>query len=328
MNLRWRLLVSGLHPRWVLDRYRPLLEEHGIEVVVPSGDRQYLTEAEMLDLVDETIDAIACSDDQITDRVMAKAPRLRVISKWGVGTDSIDRAAAASRGIAIYNSPGAFNDAVADLVLGHLIWFARRPDRSHAIIRDGGWDKVQGRSLRGQTLGIVGVGNIGREVTRRARPFGLRILGCDIRPVPPEFIAETGLQVVSFEVLLRESDYISLHCNLNASSRHLMRSSAFALMKPGSVLVNTARGPVVDEAALIAALAEGHLGGAALDVFEDEPIAADSPLRRFENVLLSAHNAFNTAEAVAYVHENTYRNVIAGLHAATTASAGMSTSRS
>lgn len=328
MTLRWRVLVSSIHARWVLDRYRPLLDEHGIEAVVPAGDNQYLTEAEMLDLVDDSIDAIICSDDQISDRVMAKALRLRVISKWGVGIDSIDLAAAAARGIAVYNSPGVLNDAVADLVLGHLVWFARRPDRSDAVIRAGGWQKIHGRSLRHQTLGIVGVGNIGREVTRRARAFGMRIVGCDIRSIPADFIAETGIEMVPLSVLLHDSDYVTLHCDLNPSSRHLIGADQFASMKQGSILINTARGPIVDEAALSAALADGRLGGAALDVFEDEPLAADSPLRRFDNVLLSAHNAFNTVEAVAQIHDNTFRNVIAGLHAGASAPAAITTGRS
>jgi D-3-phosphoglycerate dehydrogenase / 2-oxoglutarate reductase len=283
-------------------------------VTVPVRER--LTEAELLPVV-PTLHGAICGDDQFTARVLREATRLKVIAKWGTGIDSIDVGAAAQLGIRVCNTPGAFTDPVADSVLGYVLSFARRLPWMDRDVRRGEWRKPGGTSLRECTLGVVGVGEIGRAVVRRAIAFGMRVVGTDPRPVPADFLAETGLAMTSLEALLAEADFISLNCDLNPTSFHIIDAAALARIKPGAYLVNTARGPLVDETALVAALAEGRIAGAALDVFEVEPLPAAHPLRAFESCLLAPHNANASPAAWARVHERTIASLLDGLRAGT-----------
>jgi D-3-phosphoglycerate dehydrogenase len=180
-------------------------------------------------------------------------------------------------------------------------------------IRRGEWDKPDASSLRDCCLGIIGVGNIGKAVVRRARSFGMRLLGNDPVMVPAEFLAETGLEMVALEILLRESDFVSLHCDLNPTSFHLMDRSAFQLMRPSAFLINTSRGPVINEAELVEALLSKRIAGAALDVFEVEPLPEDSPLRSMHNCLLAPHNSNSDPVVRKRVHESTIANLLQGL---------------
>jgi len=168
-------------------------------------------------------------------------------------------------------------------------------------------------SLRESTLGIIGVGNVGKAVVRRARCFGMRIMGNDLVKMPSDFIRQTGIQMVEKEVLLKDSDFVSVNCDLNPTSYHLLGDREFALMKGGAYVVNTARGPIVEEKALVKALQERKIAGAALDVFENEPVPADSPLLSMDNVLLAPHNANSSPEAWEKVHHNTIANLLNGL---------------
>jgi D-3-phosphoglycerate dehydrogenase len=177
-------------------------------------------------------------------------------------------------------------------------------------MKKGNWQKTTGRALRECTLGVIGVGNVGKAVIRRAVAFGMRVLGNDLVQMPAEFLAEAGIQMIPKDDLLREVDFVSLNCDLNPTSYHLMDATRFALMKPSAVIINTSRGSVIDEAALIRALEEGRIAGAALDVFEVEPLPLDSPLRGMDNVLLAPHNANSSPEAWEHVHQNTIRNLL------------------
>ncbi|MBV8856456.1 MAG: phosphoglycerate dehydrogenase [Acidobacteria bacterium] len=309
--MSWRVLVSAPYMLPALEEFRPRLEQAGIEIV-RAEVRERLSEEELLPLVAE-IDGAICGDDQFTERVLRSAPRLKVISKWGTGIDSIDSGAAARLGIRVCNTPDAFTDPVADTALGYVLCFARRLPWMDGDVRRGLWVKPDAVALRECTLGVVGVGNIGRAVVRRARAFGMRVLGTDPLPVPAAFVEETGLNMVPLGALLAESDFVTLHCDLNPTSLHLLDGAALSLMRPTAYLVNTSRGPVVDEAALSRALAEGRLAGAALDVFEVEPLPGESPLRAFENCLLAPHNANCGRAARARVHETTIANLLAAL---------------
>ncbi|HEX8118098.1 MAG TPA: phosphoglycerate dehydrogenase [Pyrinomonadaceae bacterium] len=312
--MSWRVLVSAPYMLPVLEEFRPRLEREGVEVFA-ADVRERLSEEELLPLVAE-IDGAICGDDQFTERVLRAAPRLKVISKWGTGIDSIDVCAAARLRIQVRNTPDAFTDPVADTTLGYVLCFARRLPWMDRDVRRGLWVKPDTVALRECTLGVVGVGNIGRAVVRRARAFGMKVLGTDIAPVPAAFVEETGLKVVPLEALLAESDFVTLHCDLNPTSFHLIDDEALSLMRPTAYLVNTSRGPVVEELALARALAEGRLAGAALDVFEVEPLPAESPLRAFENCLLAPHNANCGRAARARVHEATIDNLLAALRGA------------
>ncbi|MDT5271256.1 MAG: D-3-phosphoglycerate dehydrogenase / 2-oxoglutarate reductase [Acidobacteriota bacterium] len=309
--MSWRVLVSAPYMLPALEEFRPRLEREGVEVV-RSDVRERLSEEELLPLVAE-IDGVICGDDQFTERVLRSAPRLKVISKWGTGIDSIDSRAAARLGIRVCNTPDAFTDPVADTALGYILCFARRLPWMDRDVRRGLWEKPDAVSLSECTLGVVGVGNIGRAVVRRARAFGMRLLGTDPATVPAAFVEETGLSIVPLDALLAEADFVSLHCDLNPTSFHLIGRDGLALLRPTAYLINTARGTVVDEAALARALGERRIAGAALDVFEAEPLPADSPLRAFDNCLLAPHNANSGRAARARVHESTVANLLAAL---------------
>ena len=305
---RWRVLVSAPHAIRVIERYRTELETAGCEIVV-AHVRERLEEMELLSMVG-TVDGIICGDDRITSRVLDAAPRLRVISKWGTGIDSIDRDAAARRGIAVCNTRNAFSEPVADSVMGYLLLFARQLDRIDADMHAGRWNRYDLVALGECTLGVVGVGNCGTAVIRRAASFGMRILASDPRPIEPSLLAETGLVQMSLDRLLAESDFVTLHTDLNPTSVHLLDERRLAKMRRTAYLVNTSRGPVVDEIALAAALEARQIAGAALDVFADEPLPSTSPLRQLSNVYLAPHTANRSRAAAERVHANTIRNLL------------------
>lgn len=311
--MKWRVLVSAPYAMSHLDWYRQQLEAADCEMIV-ADVRERLSEAELLKVIGD-VDGLICGDDSVTDAVLAAAPRLKVISKWGTGIDSLDQAAAKNRGVAIRNTPNAFSEPVGDTVLGYALLFARQLDRMTADIRAGQWQKPQLTALREWTLGVIGVGNCGKAVVRRAAAFGMRVLGHDPIAPPADFVAATGIKMVALPELLAEANVITCNTTLNPSSFHLMNDTTIGQMRAGSYLINTSRGPVVEEAALARALASGHLAGAALDVFEVEPLPATSRLREFPNCYLGPHNANSSPEAANRVHENTVRMLLEELRA-------------
>ena len=296
----------------IIDRFRPLLETYGIELVI-APVKERLNEEDLLALAG-TFDGTLCGDDRYTERVLeACLPRLKVISKWGTGIDSIDQQACARLGIMIGRTPNAFTPAVADTIFGYMLAFARRQPWMDRDIKNGVWDKLPGRSLSECTLGVVGVGTIGKAVIRRARAFGMHILGTDIIEIAPDFIRENEFVMTSLDDLLASSDFVSLNCDLNPTSYHLMNERTLGLMQPKAILINTARGPVVDEPALIVALQNKIIAGAGLDVYEVEPLPPDNLLLKMDNVLLAPHNANSSPAAWERVHRNTVRNLLIGL---------------
>jgi D-3-phosphoglycerate dehydrogenase len=306
------VLLSAPYIIPVFERYRSLFEEAGIEIVMPQV-RERLSEAELMSFAGD-IDGAICGDDKFTGRVLeASAPRLKVISKWGTGIDSIDGSTAVALGIQVCSTPGAFTEAVADTVLGYILSFARMLPWMDRSMKAGEWFKMPLRALHETAIGVVGVGRIGKAVLRRARCFGARLLGNDVVEIDPAFLSMNGVEMVRLDDLLIQADFVSLNCDLNPTSLGLINEQRLALMKPGAVLVNTARGPVVDQRALVEALERGTIAGAALDVFEDEPLPEGSPLRMMDNVLLGPHNANASPMAWERVHENTIRNLFSGL---------------
>lgn len=306
------VLLSAPYMIPVVDRFRPVFAHYGVELIIPPV-RERLEEGELLEYAGQ-FDGAICGDDRFTARVIERClPRLKVISKWGTGIDSIDRQAAQRLGVQVRNTPNAFTLPVSDSVMGYILAFARQIPWMDRAVKSGIWAKLPGYSLSERTLGVVGVGNIGKAVIRRARAFGMKILGNDIVPIAPDFILENGVEMTSLQDLLERSDFVSLNADLNPTSYHIINAETLAYMKPTAVLINTARGPLVDEPALIRALEEKRIAGAALDVFEIEPLPEDSPLRRMENVLLAAHNSNSSPAAWERVHWNTIRNLLDGL---------------
>jgi D-3-phosphoglycerate dehydrogenase / 2-oxoglutarate reductase len=309
------VLVSAPYMIPIIDRYRALLENYGIELVLAPVEER-LNESELLAFAGQ-FDGTLCGDDQYTERVLeACAPRLKVISKWGTGIDSIDQQAAARLGVMIGRTPNAFTLPVTDTVFSYMLAFARCQPAMDRAMKQGIWKKIPGRALSECTLGVIGVGNIGKTVLRRARAFGMHLLGNDIIDIAmsqPEFIRENEVEMTSLEDLLRRSDFVSLHCDLNPTSYHLINRQTLAWMKHSAYLINTARGRIVDEPALVKALQNGSLAGAGFDVYEMEPLSKNSPLLKMDNVLLAPHNANSSPAAWERVHRNTIRNLLSGL---------------
>ncbi len=312
--MRWKVLISAPYMQPVPEKYRRIMEESSIELVVPQV-KECLQEDELLKYIKD-VDGVISGDDQFTERVLKAAPRLRVISKWGTGIDSIDRKAAKHYGIAVRNSPNVFTEPVADSVIGYILCFARKLHWMHEDIRAGGWKKIPGVALSECTLGIIGVGNIGKAVIRRAISFGMRVIGNDIIDIQKSFLDETGLIMVSKEELLSQSNFISLNCDFNPTSYHIIGKRELTLLKPSAYLINTARGSLIDEEKLINALKKGRIAGAALDVFEIEPLPSESPLRGFDNVMLSPHNSNSSPSAWETTHDKTVNNLLEELRRA------------
>ncbi|WP_026840439.1 phosphoglycerate dehydrogenase [Citrifermentans bremense] len=306
--MKWKVLVSAPYMQPEIERFRPVFAEHGIEVVLPPVTER-LSEDELLRWIGD-IDGVIAGDDRFTEKVLQAAPRLKVLSKWGTGIDSFDLDACRRRNVAVRNTPNAFSEPVADSVLAYILSFARRTPWMDREMKQGHWVKISGTSLCECTLGVIGVGNVGKAVARRAAAFGMRILGNDPVQVPQEFLEQHRVTMVSWEELLRQSDFVTINCDLNPTSRHLMNDAAFDLMKQQAVLVNTARGPIVDEAALVRALQQGKIAGAGLDVFETEPLPPESPLRHMAQALLAPHNSNSSKAAWERVHENSIRNLL------------------
>ena len=305
------VLITAPYLLPVVNRYEAFFREHDIEAR-PVPVEQSLTEAELVPLVGD-VEGIVCGDDEITAAVIAAAPKLRTIAKWGTGVDAIDRDAAAARGITVTRTQGAFNDPVADSVMAYVLCFARRTPWMDRSLRAGSWQKLPGVSLAESTIGIVGCGSIGRAVAKRALAFGARVVGTDTSEECRELAAQAGIEIAGLDELLAEADFVTLHVTLDASTRHLIGERELELMKPSAVLVNTARGALVDEAALARALTKGGIAGAGLDVFESEPLPADSPLLELDNVLLAPHNANSSPAARERVHESTLAHLVEGL---------------
>ncbi|MEA3439613.1 MAG: phosphoglycerate dehydrogenase [Chloroflexota bacterium] len=306
------VLISAPYIIPVIERFRPIFDKHNVDLILAKVQER-LTEDDLMSYAG-TYDGTACGDDTYTSRVLeANAHRLKVISKWGTGIDSIDQEAATRLDIQVRNTSNAFTLPVADTVLGYMLAFARRQPWMDRAMKAGNWQKIPGRSLSECTLGVVGIGNIGKAVIERARAFGMKLLGNDIIEIDPIFVAENRVKMTTLEDLLAQADFVSLNCDLNPTSYHLIDSRTLSMMKPTAVLINTARGSVVHEPALVEALSGGAIAGAALDVYEQEPLPENSPLLAMDNVMLAAHNANSSPTAWENVHKNTINNLLDGL---------------
>jgi len=240
--------------------------------------------------------AVIASSDPYTERVLGACPDLRVIARTGVGYDAIDVPAATRRGIAVVTTPGRIAETVADFTFALLLALARRLPEAAALMGAGGWAAgLPGTDVWGRCLGVVGMGAIGGAVARRARGFGMRVLGYDPH-LPEAAIAGRGAEPTALDTLLAESDFVTLHAALTPESRGLIGAEALSRMRPTAILVNAARGELIDTGALLEALRAGRIGGAALDAFDQEPLPPGHPLRQAPRCLLTPHIAADTRE--------------------------------
>src|SRR3989344_4626135 len=229
--MKYKALISAPYFQPIAERFRDQFEKESIEMIIPPV-KERLSEQELLDVIGD-IDAMLCGDDRVTRNVIESAPKLKVISKWGTGIDSIDQEAARDHGIAVKNTANAFTEPVADSVLGFILCFARGIIHLDNEMKKGVWSKKMTVALNECILGIVGLGNVGRAVKKRAEAFGMKVIACDIKPVSPD--------LVSLETLLAESAFVSLNCDLNSTSRYLMNEKHLSMMKPSAYLINTSR---------------------------------------------------------------------------------------
>jgi D-3-phosphoglycerate dehydrogenase / 2-oxoglutarate reductase len=272
------------------------LEESVGQVIYNPLGRPLAAE-ELIPLVKEA-DGFIAGLDQIDASVMEAAGRLKVIARYGVGIDRVDLPAATRRGIVVTNTPGANSAAVAEMAIALMLALGRDLCRADRSTRMAEWPRVAGIGLRGKTVGLVGFGAIGREVAVRLKAFGCRMLVSDPF-VGPEAIGGTGVELVSLDALLTAADFVSLHAAVTTATHSMVNQSFLGQMKPGAFLVNTARGELIDEAALKDALESGRLRGAALDCFSREPPGADHPLLQLPQVLVTPHMASHTDEAAS-----------------------------
>jgi D-3-phosphoglycerate dehydrogenase / 2-oxoglutarate reductase len=295
-----------------LQHHRAPLDERCWEVVPADIAGQHLEGDELIDALDGCVGVVA-GDDKFTRDVLERLPELKVISKWGIGIDGIDLFAAADCGITVRNTPGMFDDEVADVTMAYVVNLLRQLGTIDRGVRSGSWPKPAGRSLGGLTIGIVGLGGIGRAVAARATAAGMNVIGCDPSEASCAAATALGVTCVDQATLWAESDVISINCPLNPATHHLVGSGAIALMRQGVYIVNTGRGPVIDTDALVDGLRSGRVAGAALDVMETEPLPADHALTTFDQVMFGSHNASNTLEASARVHGVAIANLIDAL---------------
>jgi glyoxylate reductase len=308
--MSWKVLLTArtLTLEAVGKRALDLLGEAGCELIYPPKYGP-LTEAELQPLL-AGVDSVFASMDKFTANVLAskEASQLKLISRWGVGYDAIDLPAATREGVVVAYTPGLLNEAVADYAMALLFAVARRVHEGHLSMREGRWTSAWGHDIGGKTLGIIGCGRIGQAVAKRARGFNMRLLGCDICSSPEA--EKLGVEFVPLDELLAESDFISLHAALTPETRGLIGEAQLRRMKPSAYIVNTARGAIMDETALLRALNERWIAGAALDAFVVEPLPADHPLRSAPNLLLTPHQASFGQETGARVSEAAARAIV------------------
>ena len=285
----------------MISAFRPIFDARSIEITTPDVV-QTLTEQELIKLVPDH-DGWIIGDDPATRAVFTagRCGKLRAAVKWGIGVDNVDSQACADLGIPITRTPNMFGAEVADIAMGYMIGLARETFAIDRGVRAGQWPKPRGISLGGKTLALVGYGDIGRNVARRAMAADLNVVAYD--PAIDVTTVPSSVQVAEWPERIGEADFIVLTCALTKANRHMLDHAVLAATKPGVRIVNVARGPLIDEAALVVSLQNGHVHSAALDVFESEPLPDSSPLRSMERCIFGSHNASNTEDAVIRASE-------------------------
>ncbi|MFN8660672.1 MAG: D-glycerate dehydrogenase [Thermomicrobiales bacterium] len=307
----WKIVVTRQIPEAGLN----LLRDKGVVTV---WEDELPPSAEQLDtLLGEADGALTLLTDRIDGAVLDRHPNLKVVSNFAVGYDNIDPNAATERGVIVCNTPDVLTAATADHTWALLMAAARRIPESIEYVREGKWRTwgpllLLGQEISGATLGIIGLGRIGKEVARRASGFGMRVIAYD-EYQDADFAARNAVEYTDMDTVLREADFLTLHVALTPETRHLIGAEEFAKMKPTSILINAARGPVVDTEALVAALNTGEILAAALDVTDPEPLPADHPLVNMDNCIVVPHTASATVQTRDAMATLAARNLLAGL---------------
>lgn len=306
-----KILITGKLPDSVI---APLKEKYQVEM---NHEDRPLDHQMLISGVKDKQGLLSMLNDNISEEVLAGAPNLKMIANFGVGFNNIDVRAATARGIMVSNTPGVLTDATAELAFTLLLAVSRRLVEGDRMVREGRfkfWAPMLflGREVTGKTIGIIGMGKIGKAVAVRARAFDMRILYNNRKRIAPEEEKKLMAEYVDLKTLLREADFVSLNVPLTEQTKYLIGKDELSLMKPTAFLINTARGPVVDEKALVEALRAGKIGGAGLDVYENEPSLAPG-LAELDNVILLPHVGSGTLETRIKIGTLAVENLIAGL---------------
>jgi len=304
--MTYKILVTSRSFGQVSEEPIKLLEQNNCSIDFKKESGLY-GEEDFLKVIGE-YDAVIVGADHMTAKVIEAGKKLKIICKHGAGVDNIDCEKAKEMGIPVTNVPATNSDAVADFAFGLILNIARKISANAFEVKRGKWNKDIGVDVCKKTLGIIGCGAIGRRVAKRGQGFDMRVLGYD--PYVKESANLSNISLVDLDTLIKESDFISIHVPLTPDTRNLIGSKEMQQMKKGAFIINTARGGIVDENALYQFLTNGHLGGAALDVTEQEPIQSDSPLLKLDNVIITSHIASYSKESLNAVSMACARNII------------------
>jgi len=308
--MSYKVLVSAPPILPHLEEYYELCLSKGVELFKPDFEViESLNEAELIKLLKDA-DGILCGDDEINAKVLQESKKLKIISKWGTGIDSIDVNEADKLGIKVSRVVDVFADPLSDTVLAYILMISRKILEKDDVVRKNNWSKISSYTVRERVLGIVGLGHIGKELARKATSLGMEVLFYDTKDIVCDI---PNTRKVDFDNLLKNSDFISIHCDLNDESKHMFAAKEFSKMKDDSVIINTARGSIINEKDLIVAIQESRIAGACLDVFEKEPLANESPLKGLKNVFLSPHNSNASPSVFKTVDIKSIENIFEGL---------------
>lgn len=304
-----KVLITSRSFGKIGNKAQQILENAGIEIVNKSVG---FDQAEFERIIPE-FDALIIGAHEFEERDMERCPKLKIICKHGVGLNNIRLEKAKELGIAVCNAPGTNSNAVADLTLGLMLSVARKISHSAALVREGVWKSHIGEDVYGKTVGLLGFGAIARKVANRVKGFDMQVLAYDpyVKELPEEYCG--FVKLCSLEEVISSCDFLSVHLPLTEETKYMIGAKEMAMMKPGSYIINTARGGIVNENDLYQALVSGHLNGAAMDVVESEPMTADHPLLTLDNVVVSPHIGMYSKEAISAVSEICAQNVAACL---------------
>ena len=313
MIYKYKTLITAPPILPKIMNYKNIFEKNSAEIIIPPFNVvESLNEDQLISLLPD-IDGILCGDDQITKKVLQSAKKLKVVSKWGTGIDSIDKTNAEKLGIQVLRVKDVFSEPVSDTVLAYILLFSRNIIEKNNLVKSLKWGKTESYTLKEKSIGVIGLGHIGKVIAKKAYSLGMEVFGYDIANKPYSKQFKSKINLVSFNDLLKRSDFVTLHTDLNKTSYHMINKSTLKLMRPNSFIINTSRGEVINESDLEDALKNNQIYGAALDVFEVEPLPKNSELRKMKNVLLSPHNSNASPKVFNEVDKRSINNLFNGL---------------
>lgn len=313
MIFKYKALITAPPILPKIMNYKNIFDENSIEIITPPFRViESLNEDQLISLL-INVDGILCGDDQISKKVLQSAKKLKVVSKWGTGIDSIDKKNAEKLNIQVLRVKDVFSEPVSDTVLAYILLFSRNLIEKNKLVNSLRWEKTESYTLKEKSLGIIGLGHIGKVIANKASSLGMEVFGYDILNKSIDEKLEAKINLVDLNELLKRSDFVTLHTDLNNSSYHIINKNTLNLMKPSAVIINTSRGEVINQSDLEYALEKNKIYGAALDVFEVEPLPKDSKLRTLKNVFLSPHNSNASPKVFNEVDKKSINNLIKGL---------------